>query len=313
MKKKNHKTNKIRTFLLFLFLACIIWVLTKFSKEYTATITGKLNYVSLPANSVLSDGNVSTISIDITANGFEFLMFQLKAPEIEIPVSKYYSHDNKKATIDINELSRIVSTELAKAITAKDLSISQLNVNLDEVASMKIPVATKTRITFKDGFKQVNGISIQPDSITVVGPKNLLESLAFIYTTEIVANQLDKTFQTSAKLDKPKNVKVSLDPQTVDVTIDVVEYTQKSLVIPIEIINKPSNSTVKIIPETLTLTFDISVTDFNSISNKDFQAICDFAKKNTDENYMLVEIVRQPEGIFNLEYPDKKIDYLIFK
>jgi hypothetical protein len=93
----------------------------------------------------------------------------------------------------------------------------------------------------------------------------------------------------------------------------VVEFTQKTLNVPIEVINKTINSTIKLIPETLTITFDISVSNFNAVSAKDFKAVCDFSKKNSEENFMLVEIVRQPEGIFNLEYSDKKIDYLIFK
>ena len=313
MKRKSHNTKKLRTFFLFLLVATVIWVLSKFSKDFTATVTASLKYHSLPSSSVLAEVNTDQLAFDITANGFDFLRYQLKRPEISIPVNDYYEDGNRTVSISNEELSKLISTELGKSISAQDVAISELIINLDVVETRMVAVRASTNITFKDGFRQVSDHEIEPDSVSVQGAKNILDSLAYLSTEPIVASNLDNDFEASAQIAKPKGKKITVTPESVQFKIDVTEFTQKKLVIPIELINVPSNTSVKIIPETLSLTFEVSIDSFNSISATDFKAVCDFDKRNSEENFMLVELNKQPEGIYNLEFGEKKIDYLIFK
>lgn len=313
MAPKKYNTKKIRTFLLFLGVACVIWVLTKFSKEYTATITGNIAYSDLPENTVLNQKNVDNLSFEVTANGFKFLQYQLNTPQIEIPLSNYSINENDVIVLESRDLNRLISSELGNDVSITNVSLSQLLVSLDRVSSKKVPVVAKMNLTFREGFRSIYGAAITPDSVKIYAPGSVLSEIDSISTAELVLNDLNESVELKLKLDVQENSNYRIEPGEVDVQLEVTEFTQKTVSVPIEVTNVPSGTTLKIIPEVLTITFDVAMEKFNDISAADFTMNCDFAQRNSEENFMLVEITRQPEAIFNVELSEKKIDYLIFK
>src|SRR5690606_35703868 len=88
---KNTKNAKVNRFLLFLLLATIFWALTKFSREFTSTMTAKINYANIPETAALSENDTRYISCDLAANGFEILCYRFKKPTVTGPVGRYYT------------------------------------------------------------------------------------------------------------------------------------------------------------------------------------------------------------------------------
>ena len=95
--------------------------------------------------------------------------------------------------------------------------------------------------------------------------------------------------------------------------MDVKEFTQKELTLPIEIINLPEGVTIKLIPEISTIRFDVSVDDFRNTVENEFRLVCDYSERNEQENFIIPRLLNQPEDVLNIEILDKKIDFLIFK
>ncbi|MFT4668899.1 MAG: YbbR domain-containing protein, partial [Ulvibacter sp.] len=110
-----------------------------------------------------------------------------------------------------------------------------------------------------------------------------------------------------------ENTKVSIDPMEVNISVNVAEFTQKKMVVPIQLTNVPQETIVKLIPTTVTVTFNVSVEDFNEINASDFKLVCDFNERNLDEDFILLKLEEGPPRIYNIELSTKKIDYLIFK
>ena len=106
---KKHKNLKVKRFLFFLLLAAIFWVLTKFSREFTATMVAKIQYENVPENAALSEGNLKSITFDLTANGFEILFYKFKRPTIDLQINKYYNKEKDHFIITKSELNRMVS------------------------------------------------------------------------------------------------------------------------------------------------------------------------------------------------------------
>jgi len=106
---------------------------------------------------------------------------------------------------------------------------------------------------------------------------------------------------------------IIVDVLTTQLQIDIAEFTQKELVILIEVINVPEDVQIKILPEACDITFNVSVEDFNTISENNFKIVCDYAQRNEQENFMIPNIFRSPENVLNVEIKQRKIDFLIFK
>ncbi len=310
---KNSKNEKVKRFLFFLLLATIFWILTKFSREFTSTMTAKINYENIPETAALSDDNTREITFDLTANGFEILFYKFKKPSLTVPVGKYYSNEKNGFKISRNQLLRMVTSNFNRNLAIKNLSVDELNVHLDPIVLKKVKVIAKTEISYKNGFKPVDSIKIVPDSITISGPSGSLKNINAIETELISRKDVENNISETAKIVSPGKEIVSIKPNNVKVMLDVAEFSQGQYTIPVEVINLPPDIDIKLVPQAIKVTFDVSVNDFAKVLKENFRLVCDYSQRNKDENFMLPYLENKPPQIHNVVFEPKKIDFFIFK
>lgn len=310
---KNRKNAKIKRLLLFLFLATIFWVLTKFSREFTSTMYAKIDYENIPETAALAENNTHELTFDLTANGFEILFYKFKKPTINVQVGKYYSKEQNGFKIGKTELMRMVTSNFNRNLSIKNLSVDELEVHLDPIVLKKVKVIPKTDIKYKIGFKPVDSIRVIPDSVTISGPSGSLKNIHTIETELISLENVEKNISQSVKIVTKNNEIVSVKPNTAKVQLLVAEFSQGKFTLPVEVINLPPDQEIKLIPQTVTVTFDVSVNDFAKITKENFRLVCDYSKRNKEENFMLPFFEKSPQNIHNVMIEPKKIDYFIFK
>ncbi|MFT5102817.1 MAG: hypothetical protein ACI86C_000463 [Candidatus Latescibacterota bacterium] len=312
-KLKNGKNSKLRSFFLFLLLATLFWFLVKFSKEYTSTVSAKLNYTNMPANTLLANGNNEEVSFDLFANGFEFLFFKLKMPTVDVPVSKYYEKGQHTIRINSEDFSRLVLEELNNNNDLHNLSIEALLIKLNSIINKKVPVRPRVDVSFKEGFKQLNEFITTPDSITVSGPAVALDMLLYIETVPVIVEAAEKHINLTLAIEKPINPEVQYTPKSVSASMEVGEFTQKRLQVQVRLKNVPSDVRIKLIPEKIIIVFNVSLEDFKTITAENFILECDYSDRNRTENFMVPKLTKQPDFVHDIELETKKVDYLIFK
>lgn len=310
---RKYSKKKVKLFLLFLLLASIFWILTKFGREFTASMVATVNYKDLPETATLAKNNPSEINYDLTANGFEILFYKFKKPALDIRVEDYYSKEKDSFTIPRNELQRKLSGNFNKYMEIKNISPDQLNVRLDPIVLKKVIVEAKTDISFKDGFKPIERFILKPDSITISGPRGVLEKIDTIYTEVVSLRNIEKNISENVRVQSPSEEVVALNPKEVNFQWPVAEFSQGQYTLPIEVINLPPGIELKLVPERITVSFDIAVNDFAAVSPDSFRVICDYSKRHQDESFMLPTLAKMPNGAVNIVFEPKKIDYFIFK
>lgn len=311
--KKTFRSIKINMFFFFLLLAIIFWALTKFSKENSAKIEANLIYTNLPENYLLGDDNINNITFDITSNGFDFLIYKMKQPTVTVDVSKYFNDTNKKAVIPSDNLKEEIGEQINYSGAIRNLSKNELVIELQGVQSKKIPVIVNAVINYKHGFKKIDTLVAEPDSINVAGPKKLLDSIMSIATKKLTLQNVDKNISNKIALEDLPFSELNSKTKNVTVKQTVKEFAQKKLVLPIKLINVPSGTTLKIIPERVEITFIVPIEKFAAMSAQDFEIVCDYKKRNSEENFLTPTLVKTPKEAKNIEMLTKKIDFLIFK
>ncbi len=310
---KQVKKGKFKMLLFFLLIAFFMWFLTKFSNEFTATVDATIQYKNLPNNTILASNNIDEISFDLTSNGFDFLSYRLKKPIITINVVSYYNDENQIVKISNNDLIKIIISELKNNIEVKNISVNEIEVVLDKIVSKEIPIKVISDITYKNGFKAVGEIAINPSSIIISGPSIVIDSMEQLTTKPIQLELLYASTFGEVEIDTSNILNVVFSEEKVSYSITIEEFTQKELHIPVMIENLPIGINVKLIPDFIPIVFDVSVTKFNSFSENDFSIICDYNKRNLEESFMKPELVKKPTIIENVILNIDKIEYLIFK
>lgn len=312
-KTNNIKKGKPKMFLLFLFVTTFIWFISKFSREFTSNLEAEIHYVNAPLGVIVSENNYDLVTFDFTTSGFYFLYYKINKPIIAIDLLKYTKEGISSFIISNSELKRIITSQLKNDILVNNVSIEKMEVFLDKLKTKKVKVSLLENIVFKNGFNSIGQYKISPDSILISGPTQYLDTLTEIKTELLELANVNENIAAIVNLNKSNDTSISFSQETVKLDIFVKEFTQKSLLVPVVVNNLPSNLSIRLVPENVTIRFDVTMEDYNKITAIDFLLMCDFDKKNDQENFMIPHLMKQPESIINLEIQENKINYLIFK
>lgn len=306
------KSKKINIFLLFLTLSFIILVLTKLSKNYTNTITFTINKVNIPEEHiVLSDTN-QKLNITIKTYGFKLLKYYFKKPSITID---FLNDVDKKDAVYTWEKSKGYSklhSQFDKNIELVNITPSVLSFRYDVNAIKMVPVNLNSTIKFSPGYDLLGDYLLQPDSIQLIGPKMLVSGIEFMETDTIIFNQIKSDILKTVSLKLPENSEdIKFSNTNVLVTGTVVKYTEGVLNIPVMVKNIPESIKIKYFPKVVGVTFYTSLSDFNSITTKDFKVECDFSTITSDNSFLSPEIIQKPEAVKNVRIKQKRIEFII--
>lgn len=306
------KNLKIRNFLFFLGMAVLLWFLTKFSNEIKANVEADIQYVNVPEEVLLSEKNPKHFSMDLSANGFQMLLYAVKDAVLEIDVGEYYSQGMTQIEITQLELSGIIKRQLGVA-NVENLSLSPLRIYLDKSIQKKVPIRFNGNIACKEGFRMLSGIQLTPDSVVINGPSEVIAEIDSISTSKFTKKNVEESFVQELELTSPNTSKVLLSTQLATLQIEVEEFTQKEVQVPIQLVNVPKDVKLKLLPENVIVKFEVAVKDFNTVDAARFQVVCDYEDRISEGHFMIPKIVTKPDNIFRVLLETKKVEYLIFK
>jgi hypothetical protein len=309
----NVKKGKLKMFLLFLLITTFIWFLSKFSREFTATVEADIHYINVPIEVIVSANNPKNVYFDLTTTGFDFLYFKLKKPIVTLDLKDSYKKGKSKIEIPKNKFNKLITSQLKNNIAVKNVSIEPMIINLDLLETKKIKIVLEKEIQFENGFKSIGDFKITPEFIEISGPSSDLDSIEVIHTKVLKLINLKNNIDANLKLSLLNNHNLTYSQEEVNVSALVKEFIQKEVLVPIIIKNLPKSLDLKIIPEMMIVKFDVSMDRFNQISENEFLVICDYTKRNIEENYMIPILLKKPDSIINIELVETQIKYLIFK
>jgi hypothetical protein len=311
--KKTFKSIKLNMFFFFLLLAIIFWALTKFSKENTAKITANVYYNNVPENYLLGDDNSSEISFDITSNGFDFLIYKIKKPTVTLDVSKYFSEETKQAIVGKDALKEEIGLQINYKDEIRNINKSSIQIQLQGIQSKKVPVLIQFEGSYGEGFRPTDSIHAEPDSVLVLGPNRFLDSITGVPTTEVIINNIQKNISKEVNLLPLGYSQLTTKTKKVVLRQEVKEFAQKKISLPVTVKNVPNGIALKLIPTTVTITCVVPIEHFAMVTKKDFKVVCDYAERNSEENFLTPILEESPIHAKNVEILPKKIDFLIFK
>jgi hypothetical protein len=288
-------------------------MLTKFSKEYTDTLQANLVYKNVPEQVAIIGESTTMIRFDIVTNGFESLFYKIKKPRIDLNIGTLYQEGANSIVLTSDDLKNILNDQISNNNSVRSVSGQGLRIDLDPIVSVNLPILVKKNIQYREGFKGIGDFETDPDSVLVSGPKNAIAVLDHIESEQIDLKDVSKNIERELKLVQPESLKIKMEPRSIVATLIVREFTQKQLLLPVELFNVPEAQNVKLLPESVMVAFDISIEDFNTITESDFLLTCDFSTRDESDNSLVLVLEEHPAIISNIVLATQRIEYLIFK
>lgn len=310
---KGIKINSVSTreFFFFLLLTTFFAALIKLSKTYPTQYEVAFAITDLPLDRTIQQITPPQIKVNAQGTGFSLLKNALDAPVIRVPFIELERITNKQFTYNTAENQLSIRDVINGELSIVSIIPSEVKINIDSVASKRVPVISKVDLSYKLGFGARNELVISPDSITVVGPSLSISEIFEVATikkkiTNISTNVADQVALSVEAL--PEGLKLS--NKTVYLSQQITKFTEGKIVVPITVMND-INTQVKILPKTAEIIYLVELENFDSISPSDFLVTCDYSKATDGDAYLTLNITKKPESVKNARLINKQVKFII--
>jgi YbbR domain-containing protein len=242
--------------------------------------------------------------------------FRNEAHTINVDFNNYRIFRNyrrNESYILLNYKPEIIARQLSNEAKVLKVEPDTLFVSAAERAGKKVAVVLKTDFIFKKQYMLAGDIGISPDSITINGPKSQIDRIDYVETEVLSKDEIEAPFEDRVKIARNGfGSEVQMSPNSVGVKVDVQEFTEGTLEVPIEQVNLPPGVKVVLIPDKAIIKYRVPLSYFAGITAADFkvQADCRNVLTQTADHIKLT-IAQKPKNVSSAHILDDRVRYLI--
>ncbi|GAA3517495.1 hypothetical protein GCM10022393_34490 [Aquimarina addita] len=285
----------------------------QFSKNYTEEIEVAIQYINLPEDKVLNINNSDqTIKLMLNGNGFRLVKYSWKKPMIQLDIADATTSKDNMYYFSLDDKAELLKNKLNFRGNVLSKKKDSLQVQLDINLQKKVPVKIIKDVSYAAGYGSDLGVLASPDSVYVMGPKSIIDTLEQVYSTNLLLEDLHADHVSQLLIDTvglPKSIEVK--PKEIEITIDVSKFTEGSKDIPITLKNVPEGKQIKIFPKQVTVVYRVGLDAYNKINQKDFKVIADYKKVAENSSFLTLELVNTPISIHDVRLRNKQVQYVI--
>lgn len=308
------KRNDLQRFMVFVLLAFVFLMISKFSSDYRRTIPIAVTIKNLPKDIVLDKDGTRIIDLVVEAKGFSFLSLWLEeSPSLVLNAEKDVSKTSRYFVVDVQKNNYLIEAQLGdafKVITAKPDS---LKLSYSVLKSRNVPIKLNEAVNYAIGYDSYKGLQLRVDSVKVIGPENVIDTLKHIETEIIKRSEVKSDIQETLQLKSLPELQVKLVPDFVIVESKVRRFTEGTLEVPVSVINLPEDSNINYFPKVVQVSYYVALDDFKKVKPSDFRVVCDFSKINEEASYLSAELEVIAPFIKRATLKTDRVDFIILQ
>jgi YbbR domain-containing protein len=300
-------------FLFFLICSSLFWFIITLDKTYEFNVNIPIEYINVPPEIEFTTELPDNFNVKLKDKGTSMITYHYKdfAPVI-IDFNEYSVYSNSNLwSIQTNTLvEEDIKLQINQSTIILDYFPDEIVIEKKLLDSKKVPVKTIIDLNFKKQYFLCDDIITSPDSITLYGYKEILDTLNCIYTNEYISEELKDTLNATLSLNIPHHCKAK--PNKVNVIAPVEFYTESDIDLSIRVKNLPENIVVKTIPEKLNVSFLVGLSRYKDIRPSDFILSIDYESlRQSNSNIEAVTLESFPTYIKQPFLKDNKVKWLI--
>jgi len=304
------KISEKKLFFICLAIAAILWLFNALSQDYRHQVDYELSYVNLPDDQIPTIPLVEQVTLNCSGEGFDLLKALWFRPQRL--VIDYKDHSSQ-SEIKPERLSYFPSSDPRNAIDVLSISPIVLPISFQEKAEKKIPLLVDTLITTAPLWF-VSNFTLNPDSITVKGPSDIVENVTNWITAPIALKDIDKNTTGTAKLISSNYFNLSVEPAEVKYRLTIDQWTEKQLKAPIIPTGIEKEFEVFLYPREVDVQFQVPLSLYEVIDTGDFQILAHFDEIDvTKDKKVPISLKMENPIIKNALLNRSMVEFILYK
>ena len=295
--------GKFNVFLIFLVLAISTSLVSKLTSTYDKNILFKLSVTDIPKDKVVYKKSHDSVELKVRGFGFSLAKYYFKTPELKISANKLKEFNNSFLW---EQKQNFTDTKLNFDSSVELLTIFEDSIILyfDQYISEKKFIKTNISINYESGFDSFKTPLITNDSVTILGPKDIVRKIDYVDTEFVKLNNVNSDIQINLSLIKP-----AFDESMIEYKLEVDQYTEEIVTVPVNILSK-ENIKYNYYPKELSVKYFISIDDYKKITPIDFRIECELGK---NQSTLIPFLTKKPDFIKNVRLSSNQIQVIILE
>lgn len=299
-------------------MSVIFWLMNAFSKNYSTEIQYPIRYRNFPGDKVLIGEMPGNLSIRVYAHGYTLLRHKLSARYIPInfnvqsfSLNRFPSADSSLYFIETRFAREYISKQLNSEFEILDIKPDTLFFPFTEIVSKKVDVRLSAAYKPDNQFVFRGDPEIIPDSVVVSGPEFMIDTLASVFTSEDKETMIDSDTEIQIRLKDIKHI--STETEVVTVRFRVEKFTEKTLKVPLTIVNLPDSLNLRLFPSNVEVSCQVGLSNFEKLQPGMFKASVDFSNVLQGQSRLNVALESHPGFVKSTKFSPRTVEYLIVR
>lgn len=302
-------SKDVLSFLVFLLLSMAFWFVNALENKRELRLEVPIVYTGIPNHVTLFDPLPAYVTIQLSDQGKNLWKYITNPPsaislEIQTPFK-----ESGLLTISNAQLVAAVSERIYPTTTLLQVTPESMVSKYAALHSRTVPVKLNLNVTTADQFKLCRPPDFLPKTVEVFGPKSVIDTLSFVPTKVLVIDNLNDIRNVSVALAPKQDIRYQVSTVTVNLCAEM--FTEKSVELPVHVINSPDNIVVRTFPSTVKVTFNIRVSQYAMFNNDDILVVIDYEQMTERAGgKKKLKLINHKDYISNIRIQPEEVEYV---
>lgn len=295
-----------RVVVLCILLATTFWFFNALNKsDYTYRLDYPLAFVFDDSVYIATKTLPKSVRLEVSGGGWDLLRRSLGFELAPLEVSLADPENSRYI------LGAALNSQLGERLS--ELRITNilddtLNISLERIVNRKVRVVIDTfNIALAEDFRLKNTPILSPDSVTVRGPKSFVEALPNELYLEINERNVNTDLTTSVNLGSLGSRLFSIYPNTVEVSLRVVEYQSYTQEVKLTLLNFPAGSNYYPEDEFVKIRYKAPESDRPQALIYPWEVGVDFRRLDVEDSTLRPFLIRYPDFVTSVAMDPSRI------
>lgn len=236
-------------------LSAGIWLIHNLSHMQTDVVTVQVVAESNIAGRAAASSDAVSLTARCKASGFRLLYLERKSEAVRVrfDADDFTHEEGDYFSIGSAQLYRYVNDIFGSGASVESFLFDKLRFRFIRELNKKVPVRVNSLLSFRPQYMQNGGFVVQPDSVLVYGPSDLLAGLESVGTRTIERSDIRGSMHGEVALEAPEGLRLS--DEAVSWSLEVSRFVEMETELPVSARGVPPGKELSIYPNRVKVTF----------------------------------------------------------
>ena len=297
-------------FLFFVALSTCFWLFQNLSSSYEMEFEVPVRLVNVPEKAVITTPPQSSLRVVLKDHGSTLLQYRYFTDfsPVTIDFSQYEGRGGHVAILT-RELIKQLTRQLSSSTHLASYRPDTIEYYFNYGAHKRLPVRFRGRVG-TDGQMRVSGVSVIPDSVSVYALESVLDTMTAAYTTAFEIGALRRDTDFMVPIHGVRGAKFVPSQVKTKVYVDMI--TEKTVQVPVEMVNFPATKVLRTFPPKVNVTFQIGASKYNTVNAGNFVIVVSYDELlNNVSGKFSPRLKTLPAGVSHARISPGEVEFVI--